>query len=154
MRVNMRAVCWGKAMSIKHLVMGFVAGALAVLVFHQGMILVLHLSGYIPNFPWSLRAVGPLSVPALVNSMFWGGLWGVAYAAIGSRIPVNPDIARGAVFGLLGPWLLGNGILVPLFKGGTFLWGLNPQNMWRGALIGLVFGIGVAVFMRLLTRFR
>ena len=141
-------------MTVKNLAFGFVAGALAVLVFHQSMILFLHLIGQIPNFPWSLRAVGPFSVPALINSMFWGGLWGIGYAAIGSRIPVSPDIARGAIYGLLGPWLLGNGILVPLIKGGNMLWGFNPQMMWRGALIGLAFGIGVAVFMRLLARFR
>ncbi len=139
-------------MTVKNLALGFVAGALAVLVFHQSMILFLHLIGQIPNFPWSMRAVGPFSVPAIINSMFWGGLWGVGYAAIASRIPVSPDIARGAIFGLLGPWLLGNGILVPLFKSGTLLWGFNPQMMWRGALIGLAFGIGVAVFMRVLRR--
>ncbi len=141
-------------MTVKNLGLGFVAGALAVLVFHQSMILFLHLIGQIPNFPWSLRPIAPYGVPAIINSMFWGGLWGIGYAAIGSRIPVSPDIARGAIYGLLGPWLLGNGILVPLIKGGNMLWGFNPQMMWRGALIGLAFGIGVAVFMRLLARFR
>ena len=29
-------------------------GALAVLVFHQGMILILHYAGLTPNFPWSI----------------------------------------------------------------------------------------------------
>jgi hypothetical protein len=82
--------------------------------------------------------------------MFWGGLWGVVYAAIGGRIPIGNDLGRGAVFGLLGPWLLGNGLLVPLIKGGNILFGFNPQNMWRGALIGAAFGIGVALFMRVL----
>jgi hypothetical protein len=132
----------------KQLVFGFIAGALAVLVFHQGMVLALHLMGQIPNSPWSMRSIPPYGVPAIVNQMFWGGLWGVGFAAIGSMIPLSSDLARGAVYGLLGPWLLGNGILVPMFKGGTFLWGFNPQNMWRGALIGAAFGLGVAVFMR------
>lgn len=132
----------------RQLTFGFVAGALAVLVFHQTMILALHLMGFAPNFPWSLRSIAPFGVPALLNQMFWGSLWGVGFAAVASRIPVANDLARGAIYGLLGPWLLGNGILVPLFKGGTYLWGLNPQNMWRGALIGAAFGLGIAVFMR------
>ncbi len=135
-------------MSIKQIVFGFVAGALAVLVFHQCMVLGLHLLGFIPNFPWSMRPIPPWGVPAILNQMFWGGLWGILFALVGSRLPLGSDLARGAVFGLLGPWLLGNGVLVPLFKGGNMLFGLNPQNMWRGALIGTAFGIGTAVFMR------
>jgi hypothetical protein len=134
------------------LIYGFAAGAAAVLVFHQGMVLLLHLAGTTPNFPWSMRAVGPLSVPAIVNQMFWGGLWGVGFALVGSRIPIPGDLGRGAVYGLLGPWLLGNGVLVPLFKGGNLLFGFNPMNMWRGALIGAAFGLGLALFMRLLGR--
>ena len=134
----------------RRLIIGFLAGALAVLCFHQVMILALHLLGFAPNFPWSMRSVGPLGVPAIANSMFWGGLWGVLYAAVGGRIPIRSDLGRGAVFGLLGPWLLGNGVLVPLIKGGNLLFGFNPQNMWRGALIGAAFGLGLAVFMRVL----
>lgn len=133
----------------KRLVFGFVAGALAVVVFHQGMVLALHLLGQIPNFPWSMRAIAPWGVPAIINQMFWGGLWGAAFAIFGAMIPISSDLARGALYGLVGPWLLGNGILVPLFKGGSFLWGFNPQNMWRGALIGAAFGLGLAVFMRM-----
>jgi hypothetical protein len=132
----------------KQLVYGFIAGALAVLAFHQVMVLALHLAGQVPNFPWSMRPIAPFGVPAIVNQMFWGGLWGAVFAAIGGMIPVASDLLRGVVFGLLGPWLLGNGILVPLFKSGTFLWGFNPQMMWRGALIGAAFGLGIAVFMR------
>lgn len=132
----------------KRLVLGFVAGALAVLAFHQVMVLVLHLLGQVPNFPWSFRPVAPFGVPAIVNQMFWGGLWGVGFALVGSMIPLPNQLARGTLYGLLGPWLLGNGILVPLFKSGTFLWAFNPQNMWRGALIGTAFGLGIAVFMR------
>jgi hypothetical protein len=136
----------------KRLIFGFIAGALSVLVFHQSMVLLLHLLGQIPNFPWSTRPIAPFGVPAIVNQMFWGGLWGVGFAAIAHRIPLRSDLARGAGYGLAGPWLLGNGILVPAFKGGTFLFGLNPMNMWRGALIGLAFGVGIAVILRLLGR--
>jgi hypothetical protein len=139
-------------MDMRRLAFGFVAGAAAVLTFHQGMVLILHLMGQIPNFPWSTRPLPPFRVPVLVNQMFWGGLWGVLYAVIASRIPIGNVVARGAAFGLLGPWLLGNGLLVPFIKGGNILFGLNPQNMWRGMLIGAAFGIGVAVFMRLLAR--
>ncbi len=136
------------------LFLGFLAGALAVLVFHQSMILILHLAGQVPNFPWSMRPIAPLGVPAIANSMFWGGLWGIGFVLVSHLIPVRNDIGRGALYGLLGPWLLGNGVLVPLIKGGNLLFGFNVQNMWRGALIGLAFGVGLAVFLKLLARFR
>ncbi len=132
-------------MNAKKAVFGFVAGALAVLVFHQLMVLVLHLMGYIPNFPWSLRPIAPFGVPAIINQMFWGGLWGVGFAFLASRIPLASDVAKGTLYGVLGPWLLGNGILVPLFKGGPYLFGLMPMRMIIGALIGAAFGAGVGL---------
>ena len=46
----------------------------------------------------------------------------------------------------------GNGVLVPLFKGGTYLFGMDPRRMQIGALIGAAFGVGLAVFWRLLAR--
>ncbi len=131
---------------------GFIAGALAVLVFHQGMILLLHLAGQLPNFPWSMRPTGPFAVPAIANSMFWGGLWGAAYMAVARFIPLGGDLLRGVVYGLLGPFLLGNGVLVPLFKGGAYFWGGDVKRMVLGALIGAAFGLGLALFLRVLRR--
>jgi hypothetical protein len=141
-----------KYITLKTLLLGFIAGALATLVFHQSMILVLHLMKQVPNFPWSMRAVGPLGVPAIVNSMFWGGLWGSVFAVIGHAVPGGAAWLRGIVFGLLGPWLLGNGILVPLFKGGPFLFGFAVPRMIVGALIGSAFGLGVALILGAIRR--
>ena len=64
-------------MTAFHLVLGFIAGALATLVFHQGMVLILNTAGIIPVQPYSMRPIPPFGVPALLNSMFWGGLWGI-----------------------------------------------------------------------------
>jgi hypothetical protein len=139
-------------MMARRLIVGFVAGALATVVFHQAMILLLHYAGQTPNFPWSMRPTGPLGVPAIVNSMFWGGLWGVAYMAVARFIPIGADLLRGAVYGLIGPFLLGNGVLVPLFKGGAYFWGGDVKRMVLGALIGAGFGLGLAVFLRVLAR--
>lgn len=139
-------------MGVHKLIYGFLAGALSVLLFHQAMVLVLHLMGFIPAFPWRTAPFGPLGVPVVVNQMFWGGLWGVAFAAVAGRIPIPNDIGRGVTFGVIGPWLLGNGVLVPLFKGGNYLFGLNPQNMWRGVLIGAAFGLGLGLISRYLPK--
>lgn len=133
-------------------VIGFIAGALAVLVFHQTMILLLHYMGQTPNFPWSMRPTGPLAVPALANSMFWGGVWGAVFMVVARFIPLRDDLLRGVAFGVLGPWLLGNGVLVPLFKGGPLLFGGDLKRMVIGILIGAAFGLGLALVLRMFRR--
>jgi hypothetical protein len=132
---------------------GFIAGALSVLVFHQGMVLILYLLGQTPNFPWNLAVMkGPLPIPTLVNQMFWGGLWGVGFAALGALIPIANTALRGLVYGLAGPFFLGNAILVPFFKGGPYFWGWQPPRMILGALIGGAFGVGIAVISDMLAK--
>ncbi len=132
---------------------GFLAGALSVLVFHQGMILLLNLLSLIPATPWSMRPIPPFGVPAILNSMFWGGLWGIGFVAVADRIPGGDYRLRGVIYGLIGPFLLGNGLLVPLIKGGQLLWGGQPMRMLIGALIASAFGLGLALLVPVVARF-
>jgi hypothetical protein len=137
----------------RRLGLAFIAGALAVIVFHQGMVFLLYLMKQTPNFPWNMGgAVGPLKVPVLVNQMFWGGLWGIGFALFGSLIPIAHNALRGAVYGLIGPFFLGNAVLVPFFKGGPYLWGGNSQRIILGSLIGAAFGVGLALILRAMTK--
>lgn len=134
----------------KALAIGFIAGAAAVPLFHQGMVLILHLAGQIPSFPWSTRPVPPFGVPTLLNQMFWGGLWGALFAAVADATPGRSLWVKGVVFGLFGPWLLGNGLLVPSIKGGPLFFGFAAPRMMIGAAIGAAFGLGLALIYGLL----
>ena len=58
-----------------HPVLLFVAGALAVLVFQQGTIAILHAFGQAPP-PFSYAASKPIGVPQIWSGAFWGGVWG------------------------------------------------------------------------------
>src|SRR5262245_30273143 len=60
---------------VRHLMYGFLAGALAVATFHQGMVFVLSIVGVIQSHVYALRGVPPFGVPTILNQMFWGGLW-------------------------------------------------------------------------------
>ena len=57
--------------------LGFLAGILSVLVFHQGTVWLLNQAGVLPNGPFRFTPIAPFGVPQIVNQAFWGGLWGV-----------------------------------------------------------------------------
>ncbi len=92
------------------ILLGFAAGLLAVLVFHQGTAVLLHLLttkahvaagvfGRVP-FPYRAAPVPPFGVPAVASAAFWGGVWGVLLAVL-LRALRPPDLLFGFVFGAL-----------------------------------------------------
>src|SRR4051794_41886064 len=73
-------------MTATQAVRGFVAGFLAILIFHQIALLLLHLAGLVPATPWNMAPVPPLGVPAVISAAFWGGLWGVVLVLLAPRL--------------------------------------------------------------------
>lgn len=133
-------------------VLGFIAAALAVLVFHQGMILILHLIGFVPNFPWSFRP-NAWGVPQLINGMFWGGLYGIAFAFILPYTPAQwPVWLKGVVLAVVINWFIMNQIVIPILRGTAMFGGI-----WRphiGGLISAAFGLGwILIYQFLRQRF-
>ncbi len=90
-----------RRVTARALMLGFAAGVLSVLVFHQGTVWLLHMAGQLPNGPYSLRPIPPFGVPQIVNQCFWGGLWGILIAVLLRRLRV-PDLLFGALFGAMG----------------------------------------------------
>ena len=133
----------------RRLLIGFVAGAAAVLAFHQAMVAALWAAGVIPNGPYSVRPVPPLGVPTILNSMFWGGLWGVVFALIADQLTGHAIWLKGLIFGLLGP-LLVNWFVVAPIKGQPLAAGFVPGRMLAGILIAGAFGIGVSLLFAIL----
>lgn len=132
-------------------VFGFLAGAIAVVIGHQVMVLILYLIGQIPNPPYSFRP-NPWGVPQLINQMFWGGLWGLLYGLISGFFPRGWQTwMKGLVFGLGIHVILGNWIVVALIRSQPLFSGFVPMNMLRGALIGTAFGLAVAFAYAFLT---
>jgi hypothetical protein len=130
----------------RDLALGFVAGAIAVLVVHQVMVIILTQIGLIQGTPYSTRPVPPFGVPTILNQMFWGGLWGMVFAALVDRMPRHwPLVLIGLLFGLLGPVLFGWFVVAPI-KGLPMAAGWNPVRMLNPILINGPFGIG-AVFI-------
>lgn len=139
-------------LNLNQLIVGFLAGVVALLIFHQGTILILALLKIVPNYPYSFRSVGPLGVPSLVNSAFWSGLWGIAFTFLLPRMPANwPTLVAGFVLGVVGPALVGWLIVAPL-KGGAIMAGWDPGRLLIGALIHGMFGLGIALVLPMIAK--
>lgn len=132
-------------------VLGFVAGALSVLTFHQGMIGVLHATHVIAWRPFPISRVPPFGVPLVFDLAFWGGLWGALFALVAPRLPgthwvqgIGLGIAANLVAWFVIPPLRGHPVTHNAREMGVDLiincfWGLGvglilPSLVWRGRL--------------------
>ena len=68
-------------------ILGFVGGALAVLIFHQSLWFLFNHIGLIPpeRPAWPLDPIPPFGVPSVISKAFWGGVWGAVLAPLLSR---------------------------------------------------------------------
>ena len=92
---------------MRTILIGFIAGAVSVLIFHQLGFWISKELGYTPQAViYNMRPVPPWNVPLIVSAAFWGGLWGILAAFLVPRLP-------GALGGVLG-WILFAAIIVTL----------------------------------------
>jgi hypothetical protein len=142
----------------KVLLVGFACGALAVIVFHQGTVFLLH-----HQFPllkalgvpdafrpagagYSFRAVAPFGVPAVLSAAFWGGIWGIILAGL-IRWARLPDLLGGFLLGAVVCTLVGF-TLVAGMRGAPMWAGGNTTTWMRVMLINGAWGWGAAFLMR------
>ncbi|MSP48927.1 MAG: hypothetical protein EXQ95_06330 [Alphaproteobacteria bacterium] len=133
------------------LAIGFVAGFLSVLTFHQGTIGIAHLIGLAPNPPYPMRAVAPLGVPQFISLAFWGGVWLTVFALVSTRLPAAARSGiglalAGLVFGSLVISTFNWFVLAPL-RGQPLGNGFILANMMRSMIYNGVFGLGGALWM-------
>ena len=80
--------------------LAFVAEFLAVPLFHQPMLALLHALGVTPAAPYAVRPLPPFGVPQVLSQSFWGGVWGIVFALVAPRIPRGAGYwAAAALFG-------------------------------------------------------
>lgn len=104
---------------------GFVAGALSVLIFHQGGFWIANELGFARAQLYNWAPTKPLGVPIIVSAAFWGGLWGILFAFVVPRLP-------GFLSGVLG-WILFAVVVVSAVNWLVVfpLKGLPPGGGWR-----------------------
>ncbi len=153
------------------IVIGFIAAVLAVLLVHQPIIWGFIKAGLItapPNGPvplvYNMAAFGgaPVAVanafkslglpgfPVLFNLMFWGGLWGVGYALVNTKLP-GPALVKGVIYGLF-MLVIANWIVIPQLRGVPMFAGMVPVRMAVGATINIGFCVGLALIYSAMRR--
>ena len=135
------------------LVMAFIAGVIAVPVFHQILLGLMHMAGVVPFAPFDWAPTKPFGVPSWISISFWGGVWGVVFALTVRRWFSGVAYWIGsAVIGGVALTLVFMFVVVPLKSGAL------PPNMVGlfiiGFLLNAAWGIGWALFLLLLERFR
>lgn len=138
---------------VKLLILGFVAGFLATLLFHQSLWYVFNQIGLIPldRPAWPLDPIPPYGVPSVISKAFWGGLWGAVLAVILGQLTGAAYWGSWIVVGAFALTIVAFYVVAPL-KGEAIpaLW---PRFV-AGLMLNGVWGFGTALILRLLSTLR
>jgi hypothetical protein len=137
---------------MKKYLWGFIAGFVATLLFHQPALAAIAALASFKIGVYSLQATKPLGIPLIISLSFWGGVWGIIFAAVQDKFPKGAGYWLAAlVFGALGPTLVAWFVVAPL-KGLPPAGGFQVPRMITGLLINGAWGIGTALFYQLLGK--
>lgn len=133
------------------IVVGFLSGAVSVLLCHQVIAALLHALGITPRVPYSMQPTPPLGVAQVWSLAFWGGVWGVALAAALRRYVDGALVIAATIFGAILPSLVAWTVVAalkgqPLFAGGA------PKALAVGLLVNAAWGLGTGTGLALFGR--
>lgn len=135
---------------MKRVLLAFVAGFLATLIFHQPVLAALHAAGIAPKPAYNFAPVPPLSVPSVISLSFWGGVWGIIMIPIIARIRSEAAYWIAAIiFGAVLPTLVAAFVVAPLKHQAM---PHTPAMAVIGLSVNAAWGLGTALIYRLLAR--
>jgi len=128
---------------------GFAAGAISVLVFHQGSLGLLNGLALTSREAYSMQPTAPLGLSQLWSLAFWGGAWGILLATTFRRLHGAGLVFGALAFGAIVPTLVAWFVVAPLkgqpLAGGGELGAMATAVTINGAW-GLGAGLGLALF--------
>jgi len=134
------------------LLLAFIAGFVAVVLFQQGVRAALMAAGAASSTAYSLAPAATTGVPRLVARAFWGGVWGMLLALVEWRVPRRPAYAFWIValaFGALVPSFFAWFVVAPL-KGDALAAGGDPLRLGVTVASNAAWGLGTAALLRAL----
>lgn len=126
----------------------FVAGFLATLVFHQGLVALLNAAGVLPFAPYNMAPTEPFGVPSVVSLAFWGGIWGIVLWLLVRRLRGAKRWLWALAIGAVGPTAVALLVVFPL-KGMDVRLAMIPV----GLVLNAAWGVGTLLCRDALGRF-
>jgi len=133
------------------LVVGFLSGAVSVLLCHQVIAALLHAIGITPRMPYSMQPTPPLGVAQVWSLAFWGAVWGVALAAALRRYADAVLVIAATIFGAILPSLVAWTVVAAL-KGQPLFGAGAPKAIAVGLLVNAAWGLGTGTGLALFGR--
>jgi hypothetical protein len=133
-----------EGLSFKNLLLGFVAGAIAMVTVHELITMWLLNAGYASRVPWSMEPSALTGYPQIATDAVFGGVWGAIFALILGNVPRGSMTVRGALLGLIGPALVGALVVIPLIRSEPPFYGNDINLIWPVLVSGAGFGIAAA----------
>ncbi len=126
----------------------FFSGFIAVLLFHQGVLSILHAVAFTSVAPFPVKATQPFGLAQIWSLAFWGGIWGLVFARVDRWFPRGTGywvaaLIFGAIFPSLVAWL----IVFPM-KGMPAGGGWHAAGLATGLMINGAWGLGTALFLQ------
>src|SRR5262245_60959085 len=137
--------------TVRTAVFGFIAGAVAFLIFHQGGFWALTQAGVLKANTWSMAETRPLGVPVVFSYIFWTGRWGIEGAFIVPRLSGIPPVVGWILFAAIVP-TLANWFIVQPLKGQPMGGGFRMPGVVLAPLVYGFWGFGMWLVMQLLQQ--
>lgn len=123
----------------------FLAGFLATIIFHQGLLFILNATGLIAVAPYSMKPTYPFGVPSIVSLSFFGGLWGILLLTLTENDQGAAKWIKSFIFGAIAPTLVAVFVVSPL-KGIE----ISTTRILMGIFLNGVWGIGTCWLMSMM----
>jgi ABC-type uncharacterized transport system permease subunit len=128
--------------------LGCVAGALAVLMFHQTTLQIFFWLGWAPMAAFRTAQVPPFNAPMVASITFWGAVYGGVFALMVPSVR-GPLWLKGMIAALCAmtvSWF----VFLPLM-GQSAAFGWHPWPMLRSLVAYQMWGLGLRLLLPLLT---
>jgi len=127
--------------------LGCVAGAIAVLIFHQTALQIFFWFGLAPQAAFRIAQVPPFNAPMVVSITFWGALYGGVFGWVAPRLK-GPLWLNGLAAGLCAMLLCW--FVVRPIAGNPVAFGWQTPAMLRSFIAHEMWGVGVGLIMPIL----
>lgn len=125
----------------------FVAGALAVPLFHQAALWILNAVGFVSRAPYPMTPTNPFGVPSVISLSFWGGIWGLILGGVLRNTRASWYWPVAAILGAVAPTLVAVFVVAPI-KGQAA--GGDAKMLVTALTINAAWGLGTALLASLM----